>query len=553
MDSSYQNLNKRENGSFFVDLELACCYLLTIRKNGVCLGMFSILSTVTPVSFAERFERFILADSRRTKQFLTHIHPEFLEQMSAKKALYAFHRACDNTPAYLAFLRKNRVDPLAVRSIVDFLRLVPYSDKENYIKSFSYEQRCFGGKLPNRGNIDESGGTSGIATNWIHDLGEETMLLKAVEFEFDYVFDGKRKDYVVISAWSSGPWATGVKFCELMEHVALVKNTSTDSKDIMNTLRMFGTNRNYLIGAYPPFIKNLIEENPDFPWKKYNLDLVTGGEGITLDWVYYMRRKLKPGAKIVSSYGASDVDIGVGFETPFSFFIRELLNSDAALCRQLFGREDAPMVFQYNPLMHYIENVYGPDGKPEFVITLLDTKAALAKIRYNLHDEGRRFSYLDLVGVIKSHFGSQYDSFVQTNGSDILHLPFLCVFGRSDGTLSFDGANVFPHQIERGIMRNKELSAKTSRFKIEKKYDVKHNVEFHVHVELKKGHSKGEPLRKKYHKAILEELVSTNPDFKESVTQNPSLTPHVNLYSFEHPLFHQDNVKVKNIYIVKSV
>ncbi len=514
--------------------------------------MLGILCAITPVSVGERFERFILADSVRARRFLTHVHPEFLEQMSAKKALNSFHQAVEHTPGYALFLKKNKVDSARVTKIVDFLRFVPYSDKENYIKSYSYESRCIGGKLPNRGNIDESGGTSGIATNWIHDLGEETVLLKAVEFEFDYVFDGKRKDYVVISAWSSGPWATGVKFCELMEHVALVKNTSTDAKDIMNTLRMFGSSRNYLIGAYPPFIKNLIEENSDFPWKKYNLDLVTGGEGVTLDWVYYMRRKLKPGAKIVSSYGASDVDIGVGFETPFSFFIRELLNSDRSLCRQIFGREDAPMVFQYNPLMHYIENVYGPEGKPEFVITLLDTKAALSKIRYNLHDEGRRFSYLDLIEVIRMYFGSQYESFVSRYGYDILHLPFLCVFGRSDGTLSFDGANVFPHQIEHGIMRNKELSGTTSRFKIEKKYDSKHNVEFHIHVEMKKGHKGGDILKKKYLKVILEELVENNPDFKESVSKNPSLSPHINLYLFEHPLFHQDDIKVKNIYVVKN-
>ena len=56
-------------------------------------------------------------------------------------------------------------------------------------------------------------------------------------------------------------------------------------------------------------------------WKDYKIDLVIGGEGVTLDWVYYVKKRLYSGARIASSYGASDIDIGVGFETPFSFFI----------------------------------------------------------------------------------------------------------------------------------------------------------------------------------------------------------------------------------------
>ncbi len=514
--------------------------------------MLQVLTVLTPMSLLERFERFLLNDYARAKRFLTHVNPELLEAISTKKALYTFRHAVQHVPAYSHFLLRKGVDASSVRSIFDFSSVVPFTDKENFIKVYPYEERCLDGALPVCGNIDESGGTSGIATNWIHNLGEETALLKAVDFEFNYVYSGKVKNYVVISAWSSGPWATGVKFCELMEHVALVKNTSTDSKDILNTLRMFGPSRNYLIGAYPPFIKNLIEENPRFPWKKYKLDLVIGGEGVTLDWVHYVQKKLQPGAKIVSSYGASDVDIGVGFETPFSFFIRELFGSDRELCHQFFGREDVPMVFQYNPTMHFIENVINQDGKQEFVITLLDPNAALSKIRYNLHDEGKRFSYLEMLKVVKEHFFSEYQRFVDRFGAEILHLPFLCVFGRTDGTLSFDGANIFPYQIERGIMKNKLLSTKTNRFKIEKKYDLRHNVEFHVHVELKCGHKREVILKKKYYQAILEELLSSNPDFKESVTKNPTLRPYINLHAFEDPLFHRDNIKVKNIYIINN-
>ena len=515
--------------------------------------MLQTITALTPVSILEQFEKYLLSDFKRAKHFLINVNPDLLEEISRKKAVATFRHATIHTPAYQHFLNHHKINPRSIITIDDFNRFVPHTDKENYIKKFSYEDRCQEGHLPRRGNVDESGGTSGIATNWIHDFSEENALLKAVDFEFNYIFDGKNKNYFVISAWSSGPWATGVKFCELMEHVALVKNTSTDAKDIINTLKMFGPKRNYLIGAYPPFIKNLLEENKDsIPWKKYNIDLVTGGEGVTLDWVHYVRNLIKPGAKIISSYGASDVDIGVGFETPLAFYIRELFSKNEAMRHAIFGRDDIPMIFQYNPTVHYIQEIVGAEGKHEFVITLLDRHAALAKIKYNLHDEGRKFTYDELMKILNIYEKGSTERFLKNNQGEILHLPFLCIFGRSDGTLSFDGANVFPHQIERGIMRNKELSGKTNRFKIEKKYDKKHNVEFHVHVELKKTHKPHEKLKQKYHKVILDELLDSNPDYKESYTYNKTLTPKINLYNFDHPLFAQDQGKAKNIYIVKN-
>jgi len=88
--------------------------------------------------------------------------------------------------------------------------------------------------------------------------------------------------------------------------------------------------------------------------------------------------------------------------------------------------------------------------------------------------------------------------------------------------------------------------------KIEKKYDQKHNVEFHIHVELKKGHKVDSSLKGKYLKNILDGLLDLNPDFYESYTKNPTLEPRINLYVYDHPLFKEDNLKAKNIYFVKN-
>ncbi len=516
--------------------------------------MLTKLTHLTPVWALQRFENYLMGDYHRIRKFLGTVNPDLLEEISRKKALHIFRMAASETPAYRSFLSRKKINSKKIKSIRDFDEFVPQTDKESYIKKYPFEKRCREGRLPKHGNVDESGGTSGKATNWIHDFHEESLLLKAVSFEFNYAFEGDKKDFFVLSAWSSGPWATGVKFCELMERIALVKNTTTDAKDVINTLNMFGKRKNYLIGGYPPFIKNLIDDNEDkVDWKKYNIDLVIGGEGVTLDWVYHVKSKLNPKAKIVSSYGASDIDIGVGFETPLCFELREAVSRDKDLQQELFGKEGIPMIFQYNPTMHYIREAISKDGKQEFHITFLDWHAALPKIKYNLHDEGKQFTYNEMMKQLKIHKPQFYKKLQKSKKElkNILHLPFLCIFGRSDGTLSFDGANVFPHQVESSILLDKELSKATSRFKMEKKHDHHHNTEFHVHIELKEGIKPHSKLKNKYGQMVLKQLVNVNPDFKESYSKNKKLKPVINLYHFDHPIFKVDDTKAKNIYFIR--
>ena len=135
---------------------------------------------------------------------------------------------------------------------------------------------------------------------------------------------------------------------------------------------------------------------------------------------------------------------------------------------------------------------------------------------------------------------------------DIINLPFLFIFGRSDGTLSFDGANVFPDQVEGGILSNPELEKITHRFKMERHFDKKHDIEFRVHIELKQGVRLDSKLKPKYQSSILKEILKLNPDYRESYSHNPKVIPIIYLYPFEHPLFKQDDHKVKNIYFMKN-
>ena len=119
------------------------------------------LARIIPLPLIKHIEYFILNNYDRSKRFLNRVNPDFLEEISRKKALKIFKTAAKETPAYKKFLIKNKLNPNIVKSLNEFDALVPETDKANYIKKYSFEERCREGRLPKKGNIDESGGTSG--------------------------------------------------------------------------------------------------------------------------------------------------------------------------------------------------------------------------------------------------------------------------------------------------------------------------------------------------------------------------------------------------------
>ena len=269
-----------------------------------------------PLKVILKLESYILNDYKSAKKFLTTVNPSLLEEISKRKALDIFKLAAKEVPAYKKFLDDNNIEPNEIKTLADFKK-VPTTDKENYIKKYSYEERCIEGKFPTHGSIDESSGSSGVPTNWIRSKEEVERISKAAQFEYEYDFNEYKKRYIIISAWSMGAWATGVKFAEITENFSVVKSTGPDVDKIISTIKTFGKRYDYLIGGYPPFIKKLVDEGAKkIRWKDYKVDFVTGGEGFVEEWRDYIKKKIgNKNTVIISSYGASDIDIGISFET----------------------------------------------------------------------------------------------------------------------------------------------------------------------------------------------------------------------------------------------
>ena len=80
-------------------------------------------------------------------------------------------------------------------------------------------------------------------------------------------------------------------------------------------------------------------------------------------------------------------------------------------------------------------------------------------------------------------FKSLQSQFLKKNKT--LKLPFLYVLSRCDGTISLDGANIYPEQIEAAIDSSIKTERTTNRFMMQKRYKKNQEVEFNIFVELK--------------------------------------------------------------------
>jgi phenylacetate-CoA ligase len=86
--------------------------------------------------------------------------------------------------------------------------------------------------------------------------------------------------------------------------------------------------------------------------------------------------------KILSGYGASDLEVGIAVESDLTIAIRKMIIERPEVRHALLGDEQRhPMLFQYNPLDHYVET----NADSELIVTI--TRPLLSpRIRYNIKD-----------------------------------------------------------------------------------------------------------------------------------------------------------------------
>jgi phenylacetate-CoA ligase len=450
--------------------------------------------------------------------------PRFLELLGRLRAERAAFRAIRRVPAYRRFSTESRAD-VRRRMPLGILATLPETDKPSYIDRYTLEDRCVDGSFPFSGTtIDESSGSTGKPYDWIRGQRERDVTHRNIGFFARYIFGDQ--PLVTINAFSMGAWAAGVNTTAGMNRHGLVKSPGPDVDKILSTLRLLGPRYRYTICGYPPFLKHLLDvgEREGFEWKRYELHGLVGGEGMAEALRDYLLRSFR---SVYSGYGATDLEVGMAAETPVTVAVRRLAREQPEVREALFGsRSRLPMVFQYNPLIHWLE--VNADSEVVATVSRLDLLAP--RIRYNVHDEGGVARYHDVRRVLDD-LGYELDRLGEASAThgpagplpwvDPIPLPFVWIFGRRDATISVMGANVYPEDVEALVYGDAETAARIRSFQLAVLADDAGTPRPGVLLELSDGVTVDAAWRDSRATLIRDGLAAVNRDYETSLGEFP--------------------------------
>jgi phenylacetate-CoA ligase len=456
----------------------------------------------------------------------------FLARVGRLGAHAVYLKARATCPAYQDFLAKMGYEGKGRWR----LEALPEMTKENYIKKYSIEQRCYGGAIPKAGVvIDESSGSTGMPNNWVRSAAERTDVKRILQLNYQLIF--RDSGCMLLNCFALGPWATGMNISMSLVEMGILKSIGPDQKKLENTLELFGPKYRYLIFGYPPFIRAFVDETR-LDLSRYQFDLIVGGEGLSEGLRSHLRQYAR---HVISSFGASDLEINIAVETELTIALRRLCLKNEALSEQLFGRDTPPMIFQYNALDYTIET----NGESELLFTVGRQSGAAPKIRYNLRDSGGVLSFRALARVLENNrillsaLATRYSS-----------LPLLFVFGRNDATVPFYGAKIYPADLERVINEDPALAREIHSFQLKVIENEQLQNKLQVHLELTKNRDDGLLTENEdLHSMIFSGLIRVNQDFREVTKMFDRHQVQVFLHSYENGPFAGRDVRIKNKYI----
>jgi len=485
------------------------------------------------VKSAELVEEQVLRNPALFRWALKRLHEDQVLAEGRRRARFAALRAWQTVPAYRDFLARAGHD----RADVAFERL-PVMSKDAYVRAYPTEQRCAGGTYLAPGiAIDESSGSTGRPYNWVRGIHERRRARLELARLLQWTFGDRPR--IAINAFSMGAWATGVNMGEALELCGVVKSTGPDVDKILHTLEFFGPKPGYFICGYPPFMKRILDSmhRRKFAVADYEMHALVGGEGMSEELRRYLLRDFR---SCYSGYGASDLEIGIALETPESVLIRGLLNDHPELRDAVLeGDHRVPMVFQYNPLTHFLET----NERDELVVTLNHSLVLSPRVRYNIGDEARLIRRRELLERLRAAHHP-----LAVGGYATISLPYLLLFGRRDQTISIMGANIYADDVERVVYAQSELAEGFASFMLCVAERDDRSVYPRLCIEWHHGDPPALPLDDLAHR-IRHDLAKINADFRQSLREDEeALRFEVAVFGHGQGPFAGDGRRIKNRY-----
>ncbi len=455
-----------------------------------------------------------------------------LNLSSPSIAINLFNDVATNVPAYKAFLAEQEIDPRAIQTFEDFQKL-PIINKENYISRYPLAELCRYGKLEACDMIAASSGSTGKPTFWPRFFTDELQIATRFEQIFYDSFYADVTRTLAVICFSLGTWVGGMFTTNCCRYLAskgypvTVITPGNNKEEILRVIQEIGAAfEQVVLLGYPPFLKDVIDTGiaRGVEWQQYYIKLVMAGEVFSEEWRSLVGERV--GAQnacydFASMYGTADAGV-LGNETPLSICIRRFLAEHPDAAKALFGESRLPTLVQYDPISRFFEV---EDGK-----LLFSGNNGIPLIRYNIMDNGGIISYDDMLHFLTEwgfdpveHLRCQ----TQHLPRGIYPLPFVYVFGRSNFTVSYFGANIYPENVTVGLEQAGITEWVTGKFVLQVKEDADQNRFLYVVVELAPGVEGSEDKRQAIMASILSQLLRLNSEFAHYVPpeyQMPQVT-----------------------------
>jgi phenylacetate-CoA ligase len=434
-------------------------------------------------------------------------------------ALDLFHSVAASVPAYRAFLAEHGIDPIPVHDREDFERL-PQITKTNYQQRYSLADMCRGGALEGCDFIAVSSGSTGKPTFWPRFISDELRIATRFEQVFHDSFQDDTRRTLAVVCFTLGTWVGGMftaNCCRYLAskvyHITVITPGNNKEEIYRAVAELGGLFDQVVLLGYPPFLKDIVDGGiaRGIEWSRYHLKFVLAGEVFSEEWrslVVERSGSNNPCYDSASLYGTADAGI-LANETPLSICIRRFLSGHPNAARALFGESRLPTLAQYDPFSRFFE----ADGRS----LLFSGDNGIPLIRYNILDTGGVVSYAEMLEFL-GQWGFDPLADLRRHGErGARELPFVYVFGRSDFTVSYFGANIFPENVTVGLEQPDVSAAVTGKFVLEVKADADQNRFLWVTVELAPGTEENEALRDAAAGSILTHLLRLNSEFTNYV------------------------------------
>jgi phenylacetate-CoA ligase len=216
------------------------------------------------------------------------------------------------------------------------------------------------------------------------------------------------------------------------------------------------------------------------------------------------------------------------------------------------------MVFQYNPLIHFLE----ANDLGEIICTVSRLDLLAPRVRYNVHDEGGLIEYgkvreilarfgfdLDRLGAAAEAFGPRGP----LPWARPIPLPFLWINGRRDATISVMGSNIYPEDIETIVYRDADIRPRLHSFLLSVVADESGTPRPGIALELSDMAGVDDAWRAAAADRLREGLVGLNIDYRSSVGEFPeAMQPIVSTYGLGEGPFAADATRIKQRRIVRD-